>query len=85
MRVAVPAFSTLDWLAVVKLTMGAESSSVMVRIALAGVPRLAPVAVLRVILTVSSTSSVESLVMAMVKVLLVKSASAQLKVPVKAV
>ena len=79
--VALPVFSALDWVELVKATVGAASSSVIVRTALAGVPRAAVVAVLRVILIVSSTSSVVSLVMAMVKVLLAESASAQLKVP----
>ena len=53
----------------------------MVRTALLGVPSVAPLALLRVTLTVSSASSAVSLVMATVKVLFAESAAIQFRMP----
>ena len=68
-------------LATANATVGAASSSVIVKVAVLGEPREAPVAPLNVRFTVSLSSLRASFAIVMVNVLLAESASAQLRVP----
>ncbi|GAM11744.1 hypothetical protein OR1_04062 [Geobacter sp. OR-1] len=66
-------------------TVGGDSLSVIVRVAVVCVPSVAPEALLRVRLTVSFPSYTVSLVTGTVKVLLAESPLAQLSVPLAVV
>ena len=78
--VAVPWFSALDWLVEVRATVGGLSLSFMVRTVLEIIPRVAPVALVKVRFTVSFSSSMVSEMIGTVKVLLANTPSAQFKV-----
>ncbi|MFZ2197100.1 MAG: hypothetical protein WAV13_05155 [Thermodesulfovibrionales bacterium] len=78
----VPVSFTLAWLAAVHCTVGAESSSVIVTVALLSAPSVAPpVGVESVTVKVSFVSSIVSCVIGTVKVLFAISPSAHDSVP----